>query len=149
MPAVSPKGTSAHSLSVLGRRHYTFLTHFTVHDEAASHSPFVHVFVRLIRPCWYRERNTNLHFVRVGGNCADRATVIREVAIRLSENCDNEIPIVSRESKDFAQSAGEIIDLIFKRELCELLRVHRRRDSNFVAGELATSRNKVTSLRVS
>jgi len=34
VPAVSPKGTSAHPFSILQRRHYTFLTHFTVHDEA-------------------------------------------------------------------------------------------------------------------
>lgn len=33
VPAVSPKGTSAHPFSIL-QRHYTFLTHFTIHDEA-------------------------------------------------------------------------------------------------------------------
>lgn len=34
VPAVSPKDTSAHPFTALRRRHCTFLTHLTVHDEA-------------------------------------------------------------------------------------------------------------------
>lgn len=43
VPAVSPKGASAHPFSIL-QRHYIFLTHFTVHDEAY----FIHRVYTLI-----------------------------------------------------------------------------------------------------
>lgn len=57
VPAVSPKSTSAHSFSILQWRHYTFLTHFTVHDEAYFIHRSFHVY--LSRPRATRGKHEN------------------------------------------------------------------------------------------
>lgn len=64
VPAVSPKGTSAHPFSILQRRHYTFFTHFTVHDEAYFIYR-VHIFICLTGLVEHAESTKILHVVYV------------------------------------------------------------------------------------
>lgn len=85
VPAVSPEDTSAHPFTALRRRHCTFLTHFTVHDEAR----FVHRVSLSVGPM---EHVASTNFT----SCANLVHVtIFYCAVPLrSRNSD--IPFVSR-----------------------------------------------------
>lgn len=96
VPAVSPKGTSAHSISVL--RHYTFLTHFTVHD--ARPVSFTVYTVRLSRPASWNTRDANLHLVDLCPMCG--ATIYMSFLGFLSKSRFNEI--ATRDSVCFSGS---------------------------------------------